>query len=591
MVREREMEIEIERERPGGRVRRLPYWRLRLVLASSALVFLACSCTLSVGINLLRPMLGRGQRIGEAANPGPRTRIRFKTPSELAAMKHGVGTVSTAVPSGDTLLDAASTDIDSDHQHPTQLDTVCDIPSPRSGVVTPPLPADPEAVPTVTEADRHAMPAARVESADVDDAFLDSLLLIRIVRPNAKEVPAKCNFIPSKRAWRWQCRSKPALITVERKSPASSLLGFLQKNRDHIAPDCILELESHASTLQQHEAALGSRQQHHVTAEREMPSSSSFAETEHVVNQVSPQALPSTEDMLAVIRLRLGTERYIPLACQSLLVRVVKMVLHPRILRCNMLCCFILPKLLWPRAIRANGHARGHMRQKEIARRATMALDGQWQVLIDLTLQRSPTPAYVVPKVEAGVQAGQVLRKAALTGNPSKAWRQLRSFGIAPPTLANWETTKQKLDPSLHETALQPPSMFEAPAVALSTLHHSVCRLRQGKAMDAGGWAHESMQLLWQSQGIREDILRFLSFAYGQVHDPSDMTGLLASRVVMLCKDARGSIRPILLQMNWLKAWHSAWPFHEQRCWHHAWHPPCGNGRGEHSFTLEVGCG
>ena len=62
---------------------------------------------------------------------------------------------------------------------------------------------------------------------------------------------SKCNYIPSKQTWRWQCRSKPAPVTLERKSPASSFIGFLHKKRSQIAPDCITDLESCVPTLQQ----------------------------------------------------------------------------------------------------------------------------------------------------------------------------------------------------------------------------------------------------------------------------------------------------------------------------------------------------
>ena len=227
-----------------------------------------------------------------------------------------------------------------------------------------------------------------------------------------------------------------------------------------------------------------------------------------------------------------------PLACQSVLVRVVKSVLLPQLTLQHALLFSIPPKLLWPSTIRPQGNAGGHVRQKEILSshpgpQLSVAAPGGH----DLTVIGNMLPLIL----KQGLK--QLICFAKLI--PAKHGARYGLTILLSPRLLNGRLQKIKLVPGIHALPLLSPAMTNAPAVPLDTLHKAAKMLRPGKALDAGGWAHESMQLLRQLEFIREDILRMLAFAYGQAQHPESMSGLLAAEIIMLCKEDAGGIRPI----------------------------------------------
>ena len=117
----------------------------------------------------------------------------------------------------------ASTAVD---RHSTSLDTVLE-----------------SQAPTLVDSRQPELPDAALMSAR-------RLLRHTFRRCNEKESVVICNYIGSKRTWRWQCCSQPPLISLERKTPSSGLAGWLSKNRASIHPEPTEEVQAHTQELQ-----------------------------------------------------------------------------------------------------------------------------------------------------------------------------------------------------------------------------------------------------------------------------------------------------------------------------------------------------
>ena len=146
---------------------------------------------------------------------------------------------------------------------------------------------------------------------------------------------------------------------------------------------------------------------------------------------------------------------------------------------------------------------------------------------------------------------------AAQHGRLTSAWKQLFSFGIAPPTSDTREKLQVKWRPP--SAAFQLEGRFLQPQEAGTVLGPAAIRqanrgLKHGTAPDALGWTTETWLALTRRPEtlpvFQEVLLQYVTGHSGGL--AQDLIN--ASRMIALYKDARGaSLRPIAIPTVWRK--------------------------------------
>ena len=156
----------------------------------------------------------------------------------------------------------------------------------------------------------------------------------------------------------------------------------------------------------------------------------------------------------------------------------------------------------------------------------------------DSGLPSSPDPSPQRPGLVTGPSAHKLMQ-AAKHGRLSSAWKQLFSYGLAPPTVETRATLESKWRPP--QTDYQLEGRFLQPAeVAIfldaAAVQRATRALKPGTAPDALGWTSES----WKVLASRPELLpvfRELLLQYVTGHSGSVAQDLVnASRLVPLYK-------------------------------------------------------
>ena len=147
--------------------------------------------------------------------------------------------------------------------------------------------------------------------------------------------------------------------------------------------------------------------------------------------------------------------------------------------------------------------------------------------------------------------------QAARHGRLSTAWRQLFSFGLAPPSVLTQDTLQAKWklphpDYQLEGRFLQPSEVNVF--LDLAAVQQASRTLKPGTAPDALGWTSEA----WKTLALRPELLpvfRELLLQYVTGHCGSYAQDLInVSRLIPLYKDGSGeSLRPIAIPTVWRK--------------------------------------
>ena len=166
----------------------------------------------------------------------------------------------------------------------------------------------------------------------------------------------------------------------------------------------------------------------------------------------------------------------------------------------------------------------------------------------DFSLPSWPFPSPQRPGLVTGPSAHKLMQ-AAKHGRLSSAWKQLFSYGLAPPTVETKATLESKWRPPQPDYQLE--GRFLQPAeVAIfldtATVQRATCALKAGTAPDALGWTSEA----WKTLSLRPElfsVFRELFLQYVTGHCGSVAQSLVnASRLVPLYKDSMGqALRPI----------------------------------------------
>ena len=89
-----------------------------------------------------------------------------------------------------------------------------------------------------------------------------------------------------------------------------------------------------------------------------------------------------------------------------------------------------------------------------------------------------------------------------------------------------------------------------------SNWHHAVMHLRDGKAVDPGGWSHEVMKTLWANPIARVPLQEWMDKMMWHL-SPPEISLLHTHRLVMLTKTPAGEgVRPYPHLHHMAQAWH-----------------------------------
>ena len=268
---------------------------------------------------------------------------------------------------------------------------------------------------------------------------------------------------------------------------------------------------------------------------------------------------------------RLPVQRHLPPATLSMLSQVVVAVLgqsNPgsEAAARRRALLFVLLKVIWPSAaVSPDGQRpRGRQRQRRIAQRTHRALSGDWLALCEQSkawavaqTQGSEEEAED-PDKEAEAcpvlasQAQQILRDV-MRGSQSAALSKIDAPPLAAVTRANWNTAWDKLNPNVPQA--YPPCDPAVPVWSppAANWNHAITHLRDGKAVDPGGWSHEVLKTLWANPIASVPLQDWLDKMMWHL-SPDELTLLHAHRLVMLSKTPSGEgVRPILISTLWRK--------------------------------------
>ena len=307
----------------------------------------------------------RGNRIGEATNPGPDKRLPMdQDPSEDESLTH--------LQTRRRLL----------HKGPDAL---------------PPVPDDEDLQESLPDMDATMQDTAiaRLEPA----AQPRTLLKLMVSRAQGgPPVLLSAAWISGKRSWRWQIRAAPAIAGTERAHPAASLDAFYQRHRDALSSDAEALIQAKIQQLQEHEApAYAPEAARRIRSDLQRYAVPAAPE-DNGDRAGDGTTMPTLQwsQILRVATSRIPMERHIPHCLQGLTREVIRLCAR------NLVAAdaqeapygallFVLPKLAWPsHAVRPEGtKPHGRQRQKIISARLQRLLEGQGpQILVGGTLER-----------------------------------------------------------------------------------------------------------------------------------------------------------------------------------------------------------
>ena len=229
-----------------------------------------------------------------------------------------------------------------------------------------PEPAAPP-VPEVIAGQEDVEPVAAVISEPIADQALADLLRMQVTRlSNGKPALLACSWVGSKKAWRWQCRTKPCLNGNETRDASTALAGWLRKHRGSITEDSAVQVEERQQRLSgliaelNQQALLG-------RFSRRRPQPPSLPSQQFQAGGPLNFEELTLPDLELLLQTPVRTERHLPAWCLhvvgTLVADLAKEALQSHLAAALLV---ILPKLIWHStwSMDGNRRPRGHQRQR-----------------------------------------------------------------------------------------------------------------------------------------------------------------------------------------------------------------------------------
>ena len=408
------------------------------------------------------------------------------------------------------------------------------------------------------------------QSSSCPAAELRRMLRLSLKRANNKDCLLSCAMIYSKATWRWQIRSQPPLSGTECCHPHEALEGFLRTHGEKLDPESQETARAHIATL--------ARLSRLYTDLMEKSVAKTITPVAHPTGMLPASAIPDSQPLSWVQienlqRANIPTIRHVPRTCCSMFIALCRDLLTAPTFESEVPSTAallpVLPKLVFPSLACAEvgQPCAPKARQRACLERLQHARHGQWQTLYALSMScQAPsreTNSYVTDDdldsaSDLPPSMAEEVLKRMKRGASVKAWNITHSAGLAPRTEETLADTARKLCPTGSSNAGLPAfadTSFWVPAE--DDILQVTGKLRPGRALDSGGWAHEAWQLMSQSCLVRPLLCNWLQqVSLLQATHPL-MSVLSVQRLVTLCKKD-GGVRPLLIGMLPLKVLHGA---------------------------------
>ena len=226
---------------------------------------------------------------------------------------------------------------------------------------------------------------------------------------------------------------------------------------------------------------------------------------------------------------------------------------HRRVLLSLILC---MPRWLWPEPPHTGEALHPHARPQLLKARARLFLSNDWQPLLeslsdDIDLVDQPDAKPRTPGVMEDKDHQRLLH-AAKQGRLTAAWRHLHSYGVAASNATTQNKLERKWIPAPAFSA-ERRGHYLAPSDAQHILNHADIlkasqTLAAGAAVDALGWSHEAWQTTYRTPRGQQ-LFRELLILYATGETGREATDLInCSLAIPLYKDVTGeSLRPIAI--------------------------------------------
>ena len=393
-------------------------------------------------------------------------------------------------------------------------------------------------------------------------------LCVALERKYGKECMVHLSVIHRGPRYRWQTKDIPEIGRMtgpDRPSPTVALTEWIRINSRHLQYDSAENIEriaQEAIDLAQHAEAPASAGSQGSSSSQETrqgagpPASAGPVETPPASAEVErlhtreAEAPLTTEQIQTVLQSRLKCRRLPPLSAtnnwKALLIK------HMEAGGSHQCLVLALPKLIlcMPTTIQNPRQQEAYVNENLI-----LAHRDAWQTLFsraqNLFLQ-PPPPHQDLAHPERGdslstAEARRLIRLAR-TGQPSKAWKQLNSPGLAPINEASFTDALHKLKPrgDPEYAPKEAPQYWQAPQ---PTWHKVMKLLKRKRAADPGGWTTELWMLTWDDQLHRERMLTWLQGISAPQASPDVRHMLSITQLIMISKSSGGT-RPHLTHQS-----------------------------------------